>query len=40
MAGKWLGFGKRFKINTGDWEMTWVDAQPSRRRMRQYALKE
>lgn len=40
MTGKWLGFGKRFKVNTGEWELTWVDGPPSRRTMRRYALKE
>jgi hypothetical protein len=40
MTGKWLGFGKRFKVNTGEWELTWVDGPPSRRAIRRYALKE
>ncbi|MQA16511.1 MAG: hypothetical protein GEV09_20940 [Pseudonocardiaceae bacterium] len=40
MTGKWLGFGKRFTVNSGAWELTWVDGPPSRRAMRRYALKE
>jgi transcriptional regulator with XRE-family HTH domain len=40
MTGKWLGFGKRFRVNTGEWELTWVDGAPSRRAIRHYALKE
>lgn len=40
MTGKWVGFGKRFAVNSGDWEMTWVDGAVSRRTLRAYALKE
>jgi hypothetical protein len=36
MSGRWLGFGKNFKINTGEWELTWVDDSTSRRVVRQY----
>ena len=25
MTGKWLGFGRDLKINTGDWQLRWVD---------------
>lgn len=25
MRGKWLGFNRKFEVNTGDWELTWVD---------------
>lgn len=25
MTGRWLGFGKRFKVNTGDWHLDWLD---------------
>lgn len=39
MSGRWLGFGKNFKINTGEWELTWVDGSTSRRVMRQYHYK-
>jgi hypothetical protein len=24
-VGKWLGFGRDLKINTGDWQLRWVD---------------
>lgn len=38
MSGKWLGFGKNFKINTGEWELTWVD-RISRQTLKEYQLK-
>ena len=25
MTGKWLGFGRDLKINSGDWQLRWVD---------------
>ena len=39
MTGKWLGFGKDFTINSGDWELTWVDSSTSKRVMKEYHLK-
>jgi hypothetical protein len=24
MAGRWLGFNKEFKVNTGDWSLEWI----------------
>ncbi|WP_427887126.1 hypothetical protein ACQHIV_29545 [Kribbella sp. GL6] len=24
MTGRWLGFGKRFAVNTGDWQLDWL----------------
>lgn len=39
MSGKWLGFGKNFKVNSGEWELTWVDRATSRRTLREYHLK-
>ncbi len=39
MSGKWLGFGKSFTVNSGNWELTWVDGSTSKRAMRQYYLK-
>jgi len=39
MSGRWLGFGKNFKINIGEWELTWADNSTSRRIMRQYHYK-
>ena len=35
MSGKWLGFGKNFKINSGEWQLTWVD-HATNRTMREY----
>lgn len=39
MRGRWLGFGKDFKVNTGEWELTWVDGSMSARSARGYHLK-
>lgn len=39
MSGKWLGFGKNFAMNSGQWELTWVDGSTSKRTMREYHLK-
>lgn len=38
LSGKWLGFGKNFKINSGEWELTWVD-HATKRAMREYQFK-
>lgn len=24
MTGRWLGFGKQFEVNTGDWQLDWL----------------
>jgi hypothetical protein len=29
MKGMWLGFGRDFTINSGEWELTWQEAQIS-----------
>ncbi len=39
MSGKWLGFGKNFRVNSGNWDLTWVDGSTSKRAMREYHLK-
>lgn len=39
MSGKWLGFGRDFTMNTGKWELIWVDGSTSKRAMREYHLK-
>lgn len=39
MSGRWLGFGRNFKVNSGEWELAWVDASTSQRAIRQYHLK-
>lgn len=39
MSGRWVGFGKNFKINAGEWELTWVDDSTSQGAMRRYNLK-
>jgi hypothetical protein len=36
MSGKWLGFGKNFKINNGEWELTWVDGSTAKNVQRLY----
>jgi len=35
MRGKWLGFGRDFKVNTGDWELTLVAGSLSKRTLRE-----
>jgi hypothetical protein len=39
MRGKWAGFGRDFEVNTGNWELTWVDGSLSRRVLREYHYK-
>jgi hypothetical protein len=39
MNGKWLGFGRNFEINTGDWRLTWVEASISKQAQRRYDLR-
>jgi hypothetical protein len=39
MTGRWLGFGQNFKVNTGEWELTWVDSSTTQRAMRKYHLR-
>jgi len=31
MTGKWVGFGKNLEMNTGDWDLTWVEGSMSPR---------
>lgn len=37
MSGMWLGFGRGFTINSGQWELTWCEAQTSKTAQRSYA---
>jgi hypothetical protein len=39
MKGKWLGFGKNFEINSGDWQLTWVESSTSKQAQRKYDMK-
>ncbi len=39
MTGKWLGFDKHFAINTGDWQLRWVEGSASPLTQRRYHLK-
>jgi len=39
MNGKWLGFGKNFSVNSGTWELAWIDSSASSRTMREYHLR-
>jgi hypothetical protein len=39
MTGKWLGFGKNFGINTGDWQLTLESRITSAAELRKYHLK-
>lgn len=36
MKGMWLGFGRDFTINSGEWELTWREAQTSKTAQRTY----
>ncbi|WP_084965903.1 hypothetical protein [Thermoactinospora rubra] len=36
LRGKWLGFGKDFQVNSGQWELAWVDGSLSARDLRRY----
>jgi hypothetical protein len=37
MTGKWLGFGKNFSINNGDWEFTLETRNTTPADLRAYA---
>ncbi|MFD8981601.1 helix-turn-helix domain-containing protein [Streptomyces sp. NPDC059564] len=37
MAGKWVGFGKDFDVNTGPWELRLVDRSTSKATLEQYS---
>jgi hypothetical protein len=39
LSGKWIGFGKRFAINSGDWELTLEDRSTTKSTLRAYNLK-
>ncbi|MGW5100230.1 helix-turn-helix domain-containing protein [Streptomyces sp. NPDC004100] len=36
MAGKWVGFGKEFDVNTGPWELRFMDADTSKATIARY----
>jgi hypothetical protein len=36
MRGMWLGFGRDFSINSGDWHLTWCEAHTSKTVQRKY----
>ncbi|MFJ8191099.1 helix-turn-helix domain-containing protein [Streptomyces sp. NPDC096094] len=37
MAGKWVGFGKEFDVNTGPWELRLMDASTSKATLGKYS---
>jgi hypothetical protein len=37
MAGKWVGFGKEFDVNTGPWELRLMDASTSKATLEAYS---
>lgn len=39
MSGKWLGFGGNFTVNSGEWELSWIEGSTSKRAMRNYHLR-
>jgi hypothetical protein len=36
MSGKWLGFSKNFRINSGEWELAWIDGSTANSAQRRY----
>jgi hypothetical protein len=36
MAGKWVGFGREFDVNTGPWELRLVDTDTSKTAIAKY----
>ncbi|KOG88848.1 helix-turn-helix transcriptional regulator [Streptomyces varsoviensis] len=38
MAGKWVGFGKDFDINTGPWELRLMDTSTSKATLERYSV--
>ncbi|EST24992.1 hypothetical protein M877_23470 [Streptomyces niveus NCIMB 11891] len=38
MAGKWVGFGQDFDVNTGPWELRPVDRSTSKATLERYSL--
>jgi hypothetical protein len=39
MTGKWIGFGKNFTINNGDWNLTLETRKPTAKAIREYSQK-
>lgn len=39
MKGKWLGFGKDLTVDSGEWDLTWLDHASSHRTIREYHMK-
>lgn len=37
MAGKWVGFGKDFDVNTGPWELRLIDTSTSKAALQKYS---
>ncbi|MGW0687049.1 hypothetical protein ACWD2L_27220 [Streptomyces sp. NPDC002754] len=37
MAGKWVGFGKDFDVNTGPWELRLLDTSTARAVVERYS---
>lgn len=37
MAGKWVGFGKDFDVNTGPWELVFQDASTTQETLERYS---
>jgi transcriptional regulator with XRE-family HTH domain len=38
LAGKWIGFGKDLEINSGPWELVFMDASTSRATLERYSI--
>ena len=36
MSGRWLGFGRDFTVNTGEWTLTWEEGSTAKSVQRRY----
>ena len=36
MSGRWLGYNKEFKVNSGDWRLDWLNDTASTKELREY----
>jgi hypothetical protein len=36
MSGRWLGYNKEFKVNSGDWRLDWLNDKASAKELREY----
>jgi hypothetical protein len=39
MTGKWVGFGSKFTVKTGEWELVCVERSTNQQVLREYSEK-